>query len=139
MDEDRALRDLVARTIESRMGDPHFSVGELAAAVGMSRSRLHRRLVRNGGLSPGAWIRRARLERAATLLRTTDQPVGRIASAVGYTDPAHFTRSFKRERGLTPSAFRDRGNPHGSATEERGQQNGKGSRREFNRDRPPER
>ncbi len=123
----------VTDIIEACLADPSFDVGALAGAMGMSRSGLHRRLVESGGTPPGARIRRARMARAEVLLRTTDRTVRAVARAVGYRDPAHFTRSFKRDTGMPPTDFRAARNPHGSATEATAQRNGKGSRQAFNR------
>ena len=106
--KDRILLERVAAIISRRLPDPGFCVERLASEVDMSRSRLHRRLVRVAGTSPGRMIRQARLFRAAELLRSTDRSVMDIAVGVGYADPAHFTRSFKRRFGLTPTDFRAR-------------------------------
>ena len=45
---------------------------------------------------------------AARLLRFTDLTVGQIAAQVGFTDPLYFSRAFKRQRGESPQAFREK-------------------------------
>lgn len=105
---DRELYERVRAIIARRLAEHEFSVEALASAVQMSRSRLHRRLVRLTGKPPGRMIRHARMLRAAELLQSTDRPVADIGAAVGYEDPAHFTRSFKRRFGFTPTEFRSR-------------------------------
>lgn len=107
MHADPGLPRRIKQIIEDRLDDAALSVDELAGAVGLSRSQLHRRLVNSGGESPGRLIRHTRLRHAAELLRDTDRPVSRIAARVGYEDPAHFTRGFKRRYGVTPSRYRD--------------------------------
>ncbi|MGD8497035.1 MAG: helix-turn-helix transcriptional regulator [Gemmatimonadales bacterium] len=108
MHADPGLPRRIRQIIENRLDDGCLSVDELADVVGLSRSQLHRLLVESVGESPGRMIRHARLERAAELLRATERPVSEIAASVGYGDPAHFTRSFKRRFGVTPSRFRTR-------------------------------
>jgi AraC-like DNA-binding protein len=108
-ERDRILHERVVAIITRRLADPTFSVEELASEVEMSRSRLHRRLVREAGTPPGRMIRHARLLGAAELLQSTDWPIADVAAAVGYADPAHFTRSFKRRFGLTPTEYRSAG------------------------------
>ena len=103
----RGLRDRVDQIIEERLADPHFTVHQMADLLGMSRTRLHRLARRRLGTSPGRMLRCARLTRSAKLLLSTDQRVGRIAREVGYPDPAHFTRSFKRRFGVTPTTYRE--------------------------------
>lgn len=107
MHADPGLPRRIRQIIEDRLDDATLSVDELALAVGLSRSQLHRRLVKAGDESPGRLIRHVRLRRAAELLLDTDRPVSRIAASVGYEDPAHFTRGFKRRYGVTPSGYRD--------------------------------
>lgn len=48
-----------------------------------------------------------RFERSSTLLRDTDSKIIDIAFASGYSDPAHFTRAFRRIAGVTPRQFRE--------------------------------
>lgn len=114
MEEDREdLRNRVERTIRNRLDDPGFSSADLAEALGVSRSGLHRLLSKAVGEPPGRMIRHARLRRGARLLRSTEDRVADIARLVGYTDPAHFTRSFKRWFGVPPSVYRSRNTPPG--------------------------
>ena len=47
-----------------------------------------------------------RMEQACSLLRDTSIPVGDIAGQVGYENPEHFIRFFKREYGITPGEYR---------------------------------
>ncbi|WP_373464510.1 helix-turn-helix domain-containing protein [Streptomyces sp. V4I2] len=48
-----------------------------------------------------------RIDRAARLLRDTDNPVGDIAQAVGYRSEFAFSRAFSREQGIAPGRYRD--------------------------------
>ncbi len=55
--------------------------------------------------SPKAELLEARLERARYLLRVEAMPVGQAATQSGFTNLSHFTRYFKKECGMTPSAY----------------------------------
>jgi AraC family transcriptional regulator len=44
--------------------------------------------------------------RAARELAETDAPLAEIALAAGFADQSHFSNVFRRETGLSPSAFR---------------------------------
>ena len=55
--------------------------------------------------SPKAELLEARLERAKYLLRVEAMPVGQAATQSGFTNLSHFTRYFKKECGMTPSAY----------------------------------
>jgi hypothetical protein len=58
------------------------------------------------GSTPKEYILRVRLSRAKDLLAATDQSVQQIARAVGYDDPAYFTRLFTQRVGQSPTGFR---------------------------------
>jgi AraC-like DNA-binding protein len=58
------------------------------------------------GESPHAYLLTRRLERAATLLRTTDRSVASICFAVGLRSVGSFTSSFTRVYRMTPTAYR---------------------------------
>ena len=102
---DQKFLGRVAEIIEERMSDRAFSVEELASAVHMSRSQLHRKLTALLGKSPGSLIRGMRLERAAGLIRSGSRTLGQIAYETGFSDQAHFSRSFKRHFGCPPSEW----------------------------------
>lgn len=55
--------------------------------------------------SPKAELLEARLERAKYLLRVEAMPVGQAAAMSGFANLSHFTRYFKKECGMTPSAY----------------------------------
>lgn len=81
-------------------------VEDLARAAGLSRGRFVEEFRRAFGESPHAYLLTRRLERAATLLRTTDWQVARIAYAVGWQSVGSFTTSFSRMYGKSPLRYR---------------------------------
>ena len=91
---------------DARYFDP-LSVGDLAAAAGLSPAHFSRRFKRTFGESPHQYLLTRRLERAADLLRTTDWPVTQICFAVGSQSLGSFTTSFRRVFGQSPAAYRD--------------------------------
>lgn len=58
------------------------------------------------GLTPHAYLRRLRLDRAKELLAQTDLPILHIAQQVGYEHHASLTRLFQQQEGCTPQAYR---------------------------------
>lgn len=85
-----------------------FTIQDLAAVAGVSPPTLTRRFRRHLGCSPKQWLLTMHLDRAAHLLATTSEPVAVIAARVGFEDPFHFSRLFKRHRGISPSEHRRR-------------------------------
>jgi AraC-like DNA-binding protein len=83
-----------------------LTVDDLARAAGLSRAYFSREFRRAFGDSPHAYLLTRRLERAASLLVTTDYSVAEICLAVGLRSVGSFTTSFKRIHGVTPTAYR---------------------------------
>ena len=61
----------------------------------------------NLGTTPANYVIQKRIEKAKELLKTTDEPIFKISSMVGYNDAYHFSRLFKKEVGVSPKAFRN--------------------------------
>jgi len=79
---------------------------EIADHIGISADYLTDCFRQELGVTPSTYIRRYRIRQACELLRNTDQSITQIALAVGFSDGAHFTRTFQREMGTTPRAYR---------------------------------
>ena len=90
---------------DARYFEP-LGVDDLAGAAGLSRAHFSREFRRAFGESPHAYLLTRRLERAAALLRTTDNSVAEICLAVGLTSVGSFTTSFTRTYGRSPTAYR---------------------------------
>jgi AraC-like DNA-binding protein len=91
-----------------------WTVGSLAAAVGVSRATLARRFRAEVGQTPAAYLTGWRMDLAAMHLRDTDDAVGAIARSLGYTSEYAFNRAFTRARQIPPGRYRARSrDPHG--------------------------
>lgn len=83
-----------------------IGVADVVRHVHLSRRVLEQRFKQLLGRTPAAEIRRVRVERARRLLVETELAMPQIASACGFNQPEVFTRTFGRETGVTPTAFR---------------------------------
>lgn len=92
----------VKAAIEANLDDENFSVVELGAKIGMSRSQLHRKLSALTGFSPNEAIRNMRLERAKQMLAKKAGTASEIAYLCGFSSPAYFTKCFRDYFGVTP-------------------------------------
>ena len=90
---------------DARYFEP-LTVDDLARAARLSRAHFSREFRREFGESPHAYLLTRRLERAASLLRTTDRSVAEICFAVGLQSVGSFTSSFSRTYGISPTAYR---------------------------------
>jgi AraC-like DNA-binding protein len=99
------MLNVVEAMIRERVSEP-VTVSMLSSAVGLSRSHFSRAFHRVAGEPPRAYISRLRVERAMSLVREGDIPLGEIALVAGFADQAHFSNVFRRVTGTTPSQWR---------------------------------
>ncbi len=95
----------VRNVVEKHYASP-VSVSELAYLSGRSLSSFKRDFQNIYNLSPAAWIRERRLEKAKDMLQTTALSVAEICYSLGFENVSHFSRIFKEFHGHAPSAFR---------------------------------
>lgn len=91
--------------LNRELARPH-TVRGLAAHVNLSASRFRALFVAQTGMAPLRYLQRLRLRRARLLIEHTFLSVKEVMSLVGYNDPSHFARDFRREHGAPPSALR---------------------------------
>jgi AraC-like DNA-binding protein len=109
-----ALTDPVAgpalAALHSRPGQS-WTVGSLAASVGVSSATLTRHFTARVGVSPAAYLTRWRMDLAAQRLRDTDDTISVIARTLGYTSEYAFNRAFTRHRRTSPGRYRSQTRP----------------------------
>lgn len=96
-----------ARLIQEQHTDA-LSLGEVAAAVGLSRERLSRLFNEAMGINFSEYLTLTRLNTAEERLRNRTAPVTEIAFASGFQSISQFNRSFMKVEGCTPRQFRAR-------------------------------
>lgn len=101
------LADAARAALARRLADP-LAVTAAARELGVSREHLSRAFSRAHGEAPVAWLRRQRLDHAATLLADHDLPVAEVARRSGFATASHFVHAFRLVRGVTPGAYRSR-------------------------------
>jgi AraC-like DNA-binding protein len=89
--------------------DETWTVNQLARQVALSRSALGERFTALVGESPMQYLKRWRLALAARSLRSSADPISRVAKRSGYESETAFNRAFKREFGMPPAAWRKAG------------------------------
>ncbi len=97
-----------ARRIIAEHACEGITVTEAARMAGVSPQALTDRFRDVVGHTPGAEIRRVRLDHAKRYLLTTDLSIAQIAGLCGYNQQTKFGKFFKRQTGVAPSRFRRR-------------------------------
>jgi two-component system, response regulator YesN len=89
-------------------GYERILISDLARSVNMSRWRFCHVFKTEMSLSPSDYISTLRMREAERLLGETFLSVKEIRAALGNLDRTHFSRTFKKYCGLTPTQFRRR-------------------------------
>lgn len=100
-------REMLAlvREIDEQPQKP-VDLNRLARAMSLTPSHLRRLFNLFTGCPPRTYVNRARMLKAAELLRKTDKPIKEISRMVGLEDVYYFTRLFSKEHGLPPATYR---------------------------------
>ena len=88
-------KDFISRVrevIEENIDNESFGVNEIAEAIHLSRSQLHRKLKALTGQAPNEIIRNYRLERGLQLLQQGNATVTEVAYQTGFSSPAYFSK-----------------------------------------------
>ncbi|MCY1290518.1 HTH-type transcriptional activator RhaS [compost metagenome] len=83
-----------------------ISVAEMAQVACLSPSHFHAQFKDSVGLTPHQYLLKTRLDRAARLLRESDQSLVRIAEECGFSSQSALTTAMRRYLGLTPKRLR---------------------------------
>jgi AraC family transcriptional regulator len=89
----------------SRLHDD-ISLSELAGISGLSVGHFAFAFKQSMGISPHGWLRRQRIDMAKSLLRSRDLSLPSIAANIGFANQSAFGVAFRKETGMTPTAWR---------------------------------
>lgn len=104
-DSDVALQRRMNRYIYEHFSE-RIGLDEIARAGGVSRSKCSAMFQKYTQSSPINFLNAYRLEVAAKLLKNTEDAIGDIARACGFSEQSYFNRMFTREFGESPRAYR---------------------------------
>ncbi|RJF86691.1 AraC family transcriptional regulator [Oleomonas cavernae] len=98
-----ALLEFIEKNIERSI-----EVDEIARLFDVSPSYVFRFFKSEFGMTPHAFITRARVDRACVLLQSTSVQLAELADQIGFASQSHFSLVFKRHLGETPQQYRQR-------------------------------
>ncbi|WP_281299316.1 hybrid sensor histidine kinase/response regulator [Flavobacterium limnophilum] len=101
IDEDFMAK--VTNLINDNISELELSTEFLCDKLGVSSSKLYRKIKELTDLAPNEFIRTIRLKKAAQLLKTKKYNVSEVTDLVGFNDPLYFSRCFKKQFGFPPS------------------------------------
>ena len=101
----RVIVQEVLDIIESKIQNPP-TLGELASLSGLSRTYFSYVFKEVTGMGLQDYLIQTRLNKAKDLLGDINLEIKEIAHEVGFVDPNHFCRSFKKMMGISPTNCR---------------------------------
>jgi|AKZA01.1.fsa_nt_gi AraC-type DNA-binding domain-containing proteins len=84
-------------------------INELSSKIGVHPNYLSTAFKKTYGISPKFFLQKLQVDKAEELLLTTDYPINIIANSVGFSDSLIFSKFFKKEKGVSPTHYREIG------------------------------
>ena len=75
----------------------------------ISKTQIHRLFTAHYGIPPMKYMLKVKIERSKELLLSTDMKISEIADRLSFTDPKHYTKTFRNFTGMLPSEYRKTG------------------------------
>ncbi|MCB9315431.1 MAG: response regulator [Lewinellaceae bacterium] len=97
----------VKQAVLGNIDDEDYGIPEICRTIGMSRSNLHLKIKALTGRSTSHFVRAIRLNEGHKMLQNTDMTISQVAFAVGFNDPAYFSRTYREEFGQNPKSARE--------------------------------
>ena len=94
------LRDMHSSFFE------HYRMSEYAARASVSKATMERMFKRYLGVSPQEYLIKIRIETAQVIIQGSNNSFQEIAKRVGYKNLYHFSASFRKVTGMTPSEYK---------------------------------
>ena len=104
---DKAFMNRVMKYVEAHLSDSDADIADMARETAVSVSGLNRKMKLLVGLTPGEFLKEARIKHACTMLRDTAENISVISFACGFSDPKYFSRVFRQSTGMSPSQYRE--------------------------------
>lgn len=105
--------DMVQKSIHYMKNnlEKNLELADIAQHVGYSPSHFGNLFHEKTSYSPMGYYNQLKIQRACSFLQFSDLKIKEIAFRLGYYDPFHFSKSFKKETRLTPKEYREKYNP----------------------------
>ncbi|WP_062621615.1 hybrid sensor histidine kinase/response regulator transcription factor [Flammeovirga sp. SJP92] len=103
--KDEQLLEEAMQYIEANLENSDLNVEHLCKELGVSRSQLYRKVKMITNMSISEFIRTIRLKRAAQILQVDGSSILDVMDKVGFNNPSYFTRTFKKQFGVSPKEY----------------------------------
>jgi two-component system, response regulator YesN len=93
--------------IQDHYSNSNLSVEVMAKVAGYTPNYFSKLFKEMTGINSGEYIRKVRIGKAKELLQREEYKVSEVAEMCGYVNVSHFYSAFKKDIGMTPSAYRE--------------------------------
>jgi len=102
---DKKFLEKAVQIIKTHLADTSFNMDTFARELSIGRTTLFKKIMAVVGEPPSELIKRVRLTHAAELLKKKVGNVSEIALEVGFSNPAYFSKCFRKQFGVNPSQY----------------------------------
>ena len=105
--QDQRFLDKATQILEKNIEDADFDTTKWSKELGIGRTRLFDRIKRITGMTPNDYVMQFKMNKAMSLLREQGElTIAEIAYKLGFSNPAYFSKCFKKTGGITPQQYR---------------------------------
>ena len=105
MPQDKAFMDELYALMESELSNSELDVSIMTERMHISRTKFYYKVKGLTGENPATFFRTYKLNRAAQLLQEGEHTISEVADLCGFSTLSHFSASFKRKFGISPSEY----------------------------------
>ncbi len=103
---DNAFMTDLYRLMENELDNPELDIARMTEIMKISRTKFYYKVKGLTGENPSVFFKTYKLNRAAELISEGKYNVSEIADMTGFNTLSHFSRSFKKQFGVSPSEYR---------------------------------
>ena len=103
---DKSFMDELYRLMEDELGNPELDITLISSKLCVSRTKLFYKIKGLTGSTPAVFFKTYKLNRAAELITEGRHTMAEIACMTGFSTQAHFSTSFKKQFGVSPTAYK---------------------------------
>lgn len=103
--QDMAFMDSLYNLMETELSNPELNISRMTEILHISRTKFYYKVKRLTGENPNVFFKTYKLNRAAELIRERKYTMSEIADLTGFSTASHFSSSFKKKFGVSPSEF----------------------------------
>jgi signal transduction histidine kinase/DNA-binding response OmpR family regulator/ligand-binding sensor domain-containing protein len=103
---DNALMTELYKLMEAELSNSELNISKITCALKISRTKLYYKIKGLTGINPNTFFKTYKLNRAAELILEGKMNISEIADYTGFSTLSHFSASFKKQFGKSPSEWK---------------------------------